>query len=418
MEHNKFDVTVIGAGIIGANVALELQRQGAKVLLIDKGKPGAGCSFANAGWVTPAFAMPLAQPGMFLKSIRWLLDPDSPLHIKPAPSLSLAKWLLSFTRAMNQKQMEESVKVLAELSKYSLDFYAALAARSSTAIGFEKKGLLLVSAEEAGVRYAQLELRLMEAAGIRGTAMGRDELLAAEPALKPLVKGGVLFPDEAHLEPHQATLAVHDEFVRAGGECWFECPIQGFQTNERAIEKVVTPKGRITPGLVVLAAGTWTRELAEQLGCSIPLLGGKGYSMNVRSTGNDPRRPIMIVEKKIAITPRANGLRIAGTLELVNQDFSHRARKVKAIHQGAKDYLHLNEEEAATDLWCGLRPCTPDGVPLIGFSGRVRNLFYSVGHQMLGLQTAPGSAKLAAELIGMKPTFVDPRPFRPERYER
>ena len=138
--------------------------------------------------------------------------------------------------------------------------------------------------------------------------------------------------------------------------------------------------------------------------------------MSVEGVKLKPQRPMMIVDRKIAVTPRANSVRLAGTLELVNQDFGISPTRLAGIYDGAHEFLALEHNGAPKDIWRGLRPCTPDGVPLIGFSKKISNLFYCTGHQMLGLQSAPGSARLAAELIQARTPYVDPEPFRPERF--
>lgn len=417
MKSEKVDVLVVGGGIVGASVARELQQSGRQVLLIDRGNIAAGCSFGNAGWITPCFAMPLPQPGMLFKSIGWLLDKESPLHIQPALNPTLFRWLWHFMTSMNHKKMKESVAVLAEISKYSLNFYQELSKQAKPAMAFEKRGLLLVSANQAGLDHAKLEMELMQERGIPGEFFSREALLAKEPALKSIVKGGVYFPEEAQVEPYPTTLAMVEEFERHGGRKLLNTEVYDFEIQNGRIQKVITTQGVFEADLVVMATGSWSKDVAKRLGVSLPILGGKGYSMIVDEGPQKPQHPIMIVEKKIAITPRANSIRLAGTLELVDQDMSISPTRLNAIHKGAREYIHLKEDSQPREIWRGLRPCTPDGVPIIGFSKKHANLFYCTGHQLLGLQSAPGSAKLAADLILNRDPIVNPRPFRADRFE-
>lgn len=423
----KVDVLVIGAGVIGASVAREIQASGRSVTLLEKGQPGQGCSFANAGWLTPCFAMPLPQPGMFWKSIGWLLDPNSPLHIQPQLNPTLFRWMLQFLKAMNREQMNKAITVLTAISSYSLDFYAELAKRTKSNVGFEKRGLLMVSATRSGIDHANLEMQLMNERGIAGRSLTQDEVLAFEPALKSLVLGGVYFPDEAQAEPYATTLAIIDEFVALGGSCRAMSEVFDFEVRGDRIQRVETTTGPIEADLVVLATGSWTKEMASKLALSIPILGGKGYSMNVEMKEQKPQVPIMIVERKIAVTPlrggAGNNVRLAGTLELVDQDFSISPGRLRSIHNGAQEYLRFDANYGGSDLanvtnvWRGLRPCTPDGVPIIGPSNRLTNLFYCTGHQLLGFQSAPGSARLIGDLILNRAPLTDPRPFRADRFE-
>ncbi len=427
MAVQKVDVLVIGGGVIGASVARELQAAGRSVTLIEKGQPGQGCSFANAGWLTPCFAMPLPQPGMFWKSIGWLLDSNSPLYIQPRLNPTLFRWMLQFLKAMNRKQMNEAITVLTAISSYSLDFYTELAKRSKSSIGFENRGLLMVSGTRSGLDHAELEMQLMGERGIAGRSLNQDEVLAFEPSLKPLVLGGVYFPNEAQAEPYATTLAIMDEFIALGGHSLPMTEAFDFELKNDRIHRVETTAGPFEADLVVLATGAWSNAMAAKLGRSIPIMGGKGYSMNVDMKERKPKYPIMIVERKIAVTPLlgqgGNAVRLAGTLELVDQDFSISTNRLRAIHKGAQDYLRFDADHAGNDLsnvrnvWRGLRPCTPDGVPIIGPSTRLTNLFYCTGHQLLGFQSAPGSARLASDMIMKKTSITDTHPFRADRFE-
>jgi len=415
--HQKVDVLVLGGGIIGSSVARELQTDGRKVVMIDRGQPGFGCSYGNAGWITPCFAMPLPQPGMFWKSIGWLLNPDSPLYIKPEPSWLLMRWMLGFLKAMNERQMRDAIAVLTDISKYSLQSYGELARRHPGIFGFDQKGLMMVSRGAEGLQAAVDEMNLMAERGIAGRELSGEEIMAMEPSLKPGLKGGVYFPSEAHAEPLLTVQTMVKDFLALGGQLLPQTEVFDFTFSGGRIEEVITTRGTFRPELVILALGTWSRVLAERLRVSVPILGGKGYSMIVENYDVKPQHPIMIVERKIAVTPRADSVRIAGTLELVDQDDSITTRRMQGIVRGAQDYMHMGAEPSIREVWRGLRPCTPDGVPMVGFSKRWSNLVYNTGHQMLGLQSAPGSGRLAADLIGGKTPLVDPKPFRPERFE-
>lgn len=420
MKSEKVDVLVLGAGIIGLSMAVELQKAGRQVTVIDRFEVGHGCSYGNAGWMTPCFSMPLPQPGMFWKSIGWLLNQDSPLRIKPEPSFLLARWMIHFLFAMNEKRMLESVKVLTDISKYSLNSYRELAAKSPKQFGFDQKGLFLVSGTKDGLSGAKIEMDLMAQQGVPGKFMSGEEIHAMEPSLRPeKLLGGVYFPSEAHAEPLLTVQALAAEFEALGGRIQTRTEVYDFDKVGGRIDRVLTTRGAFSPDLVVLAMGTWSKELAARLACRVPILGGKGYRLITPSFDVKPQHPIMVVDRKIAITPRFDGLTsVAGTLELVDQDFEITPRRLNNIISGTHEYTYMSAgEPEVKEIWRGLRPCTPDGVPMIGFSKKHSNLFYNCGHQMLGLQSAPGSGRLATDMIMGRPTYTETRPFRPERYE-
>ena len=174
---------IVGGGVIGLASAYELSRAGVKVVVIDKSDPGYGCSYGNAGWITPCFSMPLPMPGMLLKSIGWLTDPESPLYIKPELSWTLFRWLLRFLLSMNRKQMLASVDALTAISKQSLHLYKELSAKTDKPFSFEQKGLFMVAQSDDGFSYAKTEMELVARNGIPGTLMGEEEARAFEPSL-------------------------------------------------------------------------------------------------------------------------------------------------------------------------------------------------------------------------------------------
>jgi D-amino-acid dehydrogenase len=411
------DIIIIGGGIIGTSCAYMLAEAGASVTVLEQGEVGLGCSYGNAGWVTPCFSMPLPQPGLLFKSIRWLLDPLSPLHIKPEMSWQLVRWLFEFMRNMNQQHLESSVKALTELSLATVTGYEKMAKAYPGAFDWHKQGLLMVALTEDGLRSTFLERDLVGANGVPSKTMTSEEVAAFEPALQKSVAGGVFFPDEAHVEPHRLVqtlrLAAESKGVK------FRSQTEVFDwihDGHDVLQKVRTTKGDFTADRFLLATGTWSTEMARKLALRVPILGGKGYSMMVPKTEVMPRTPMMILEKKIAITPHSDRLRIAGTLELVRDDRSISPRRLQSIWDGAREYVRIPDGMQPNEIWRGLRPCTPDGLPLLGNSNKWKNLTIATGHQMLGLQSAWGSAELICDIVnGVTPRF-NPKPFDPNRY--
>ncbi len=412
----KADVLIVGGGVIGLACAYELSRAGASVILIDKSDPGYGCSYGNAGWITPCFSMPLPMPGMLLKSIGWLTDPESPLYIKPELSMTLFRWLLRFLLSMNKKQMLRSVDALTGISKQSLEIYKQLALTTDKPFSFEQKGLFMVAQSEDGFKYARSEMELVARSGIPGRIMGEEEARAFEPSLTQRIKGGVFFDEEAHAEPLQVTQTLAHEAQKLGARIISKAEVIDFQLGPKGIAAARTTRGIFVADQFVLATGSWSPGIAQTLGLRVPVLGGKGYAIITDPLTPNPLRPMMLVEKKVAVTPRNGTLRLAGTLELVNQDETFTTRRVEAIVRGAREFMNVPENIRYHEIWRGLRPCTPDGVPIIGRTARYPNLILATGHQMLGLQSAPGTGKLVADLALGRPTDIDPQPFRATRF--
>ena len=412
----KCDVLIVGGGVIGLASAYELSKAGAKVIVIDKFEPGFGCSYGNAGWITPCFAMPLPMPGMLFKSIKWLTDPESPLYIKPELSPTLISWLFQFMLAMNKKQMFRSVDALTQISKQSLDLYKDLSKITNNSFSFEQKGLLMVAQSDDGLNYAKAEMDLVSRNGIPGQLMNEEEIKAFEPSLTKRIKGGVFFPEEAHAEPLKVTEALANEAKKLGAQIFSKTEVIDFQVTKNQVLTARTTRGVFEADQFVLATGSWSRHIGQTLKLKVPVLGGKGYAIITDELAPNPKRPMMLVEKKVAVTPRNGSLRLAGTLELVNQDETFTTRRVEAIVRGAREFMNVPEKINYHEIWRGLRPCTPDGVPIIGKTKRYPNMLLATGHQMLGLQSATGTGKLVADLLLNRQTDVDPKPFRADRF--
>ena len=246
--------------------------------------------------------------------------------------------------------------------------------------------------------------------------MSAEELRNFEPALQGPLQGGVFFSDEAHGEPLKIVQALAAKAKALGVKILENRDVQSVEIKNGKVHSLKTSQGEIQGDQFVLATGSWSHELTKGLRLSVPILGGKGYALITGKLQKQPSRPLMLVEKKIAITPRENSLRIAGTLELVHQDFSITERRVENIKKGARQFLAIPEDVQYSEVWRGLRPCTPDGVPMIGFSERLPNLMLACGHQMLGLQSGYGTGILVADLMSEGRSDLNRPVYNPNRF--
>lgn len=411
------DHLVVGGGIVGVSIAEALARDGARVMVIDRGEIGRGCSEGNAGWVTPCFAMPLPRPGLLWTALRWMADPESPFYMQPRPTPSRLRWLLEFGMSMRRRSFEQGTEQLVELSRRSLDAYGEMDQSSPGRLGLQRRGLLMLALTRRGLASATTDADLLARFGVSGDRLDAKGVRRLEPAVEGEIEGAVYYPDEAHLQPLAAVQAIANQ-ARRSGVC-FESGVEAFdfEVSGSRVREVVTTRGRIAAGEVILATGAWSKGLAQRLDLRIPVLGGKGYSMMVRASSPGPRIPMMVLERKVAITPYGDELRLAGTLELVDEDHSISPRRVASIRRGAASVLALPDSVSIDRVWRGLRPCTPDGLPIIGRAPSLENLIVATGHQMLGIQTGPATGELVADLVLGRESAIDPRPFQPERFQ-
>jgi D-amino-acid dehydrogenase len=412
---SRHDVAVVGGGVVGVACALELARRGASVVLLERDRIGSGCSFGNAGWLTPSLAVPLPAPGMVWKATKWLFDPDSPFYIQPRLDLALASWLLRFLAATSSARFERGARALVELCRYSVDRWEEIARSAPERFGFERAGLLAVYEHEPALAAARAGVEMMARLGVRHELWSEERVRAEEPAVLGRQCGGYFFPDDAQCEPYPAVTALAAEARRAGARLVESAEVFDLELSSRGAT-LETTAGRFEAEDVVIATGPGTKRFGRLAGLRLPVLGAKGYTLVLPRGDAHPRRSLMLAERKIALNPHRDALRISGTLELVDEDYSITRRRVDAIVAAARGLVALPDPLPPHELWRGLRPCTPDGLPLVGRAKGHAHLWLATGHQMTGLKTAPGTGRLLAELMtGETPTF-DPTPFRADRY--
>jgi D-amino-acid dehydrogenase len=179
-----------------------------------------------------------------------------------------------------------------------------------------------------------------------------------------------------------------------------------------------TTAGRMRTGAVVVAAGVWTRELAAEVGAFVPLEAAKGYHVEVEGSPPPVSRPVYMEEVRVIATPLGKRLRLAGTLELLGLDMRVDPIRVDALARAARRVLRVPADARAVQVWRGLRPCTPDGLPLIGRSDGCDNLYLATGHAMLGITLAPATGEIVASLVTGEQSQYQIEPFSPSRFRR
>jgi D-amino-acid dehydrogenase len=410
------DVLVLGGGAIGVCTAFSLAERGLRVALVERGQIGSGCSHGNAGWIFPSHSMPLPAPGAIRRGLRWMLDPESPLYIRPRPSLALARWLWNFRRACREPAMRRTYAIRRELSLASLELYAKLAALPDLAFGFTRKGVLIACRTEAGLRDLEHEVALLEAAGGEATRLDGAGLREHYPSLAGGLPGGARFPADAHLNPGDFVRGLGRELERRGVAIHLESEVLEIEWRRTRGVRLLTTRGELRGEELVLAAGAWSSELARSLGLSLPVESAKGYSLTARRPEGTPELPVMLAEAKVFVTPMGEHLRFGGTLELAGLDLRVNLRRVRAIERAVPEYLPGLPTPEVVETWRGLRPLTPDDLPIIGRPAGTQGLVLATGHGMTGISHAPITGELVAQLLCGEPTSLDLAPFSPDRF--
>jgi D-amino-acid dehydrogenase len=402
------DVVVIGGGVVGVCATLELAQRGAKVTLLERGpRLASGCSEGNAGLICPSHAEPLATRAALLEGFRNLLDRDGPVALRGRPSL--APWIARFVAACTPSQERASTRAIRSLSQASLLRHEQLAREFAT--GVERRGTLNVYETEKRFERGQ-----RAAEGASAEIMVGADAIAFEPALRGPVAGAVYYPDELSGDPLAFVEAIGRAAEAAGAVVRTGVEVRALSAGGDRIDRLETSAGTFDAGTVILAAGVWTPRLAGRLGLSIPVVSGKGYHLDYAGAEGDPRVPIFLQEARVVVTPLPGMLRLAGTLELGGIDLSLNARRVEAVRRAGIRRVRGLDGRTVIHRWSGLRPCAPDGLPIVGRPHAYSNLVVATGHAMMGFTLAPVTGEVVADLVaGTEPsldiTLLDPDRF-------
>ncbi len=412
----KEDILVIGGGVIGVCSAYYLMQKGMQVTILDKGEICSGCSYGNAGLLVPSHSVPLPAPGVLSKGLKWMFDSQSPFYIKPRLDLELFSWLWKFRGFCNQKAMRKTMPIIGEMSLASLELYAELAAIDGLEFGFTQDGVLMVYSTENGYKEGIEEAHLLQDIGLKAELLDGETVLKMQPCLLPGVVGGVFFEQDAHLIPAEFVRGLARVVEEAGGILKTSTEVLGFETSGSRISTVKTTRGDFHPDQVVLAGGSWSPVLARDLDLKLSIQAAKGYSITVVRPETCPTIPLLMGEARVGITPMGQTLRFAGTLELAGLDLSINRGRVEAIMRAAPKYISGTEDLEIIEIWRGLRPCTPDGLPIIGRTESFQNLTIAAGHAMIGVTLGPITGKMVSQIVSDETPEIDLIPLKAERF--
>ncbi len=411
----RADVIVIGGGIIGVCAAYFLAERGINAILLERDEICSGASYGNAGLIVPSHSVPLSSPGVVEKGLKWLLNPESPLYIRFRLDFELMSWLWRFWRSCTKENVKRSLPILVSMQQESLRLFEQFAA-DGLEFGLQRKGTMTVFNTEKAFEEGVKEAELLKEYGIKSQVLFGEKVHEVEPLLKESVVGGIYFSGDAHLDPAQFVFALAKEVEQKGVKLSTQTEVIELKARGNLVESVVTTKGKFKADTIVLAAGAWSPNLLRNLGIKIPIQPAKGYSITFYEPNFSPSIPLMLSEVRVAVTPLDGRLRLGGTLELAGLDLSINQRRVEAIRRGASQYLPQIEAKRE-EVWRGLRPCTPDGLPILGRFQKLDNLVIASGHGILGVSLGPITGKLVAQLVCGEPLDFDIKPLSPDRFQ-
>ena len=409
----NFDSVVLGGGIVGVSVALQLQRRGLAVALVDRRAPGNETSLGNAGLIQREGVYPYAFPRDLATLLRYALNRSTDVRYHPAAMPSLLPFLYRYWHHSRADRHAAIARAYATLIEHCVSEHRALIEAAGAQALLRTNGWMKVfrsaPAMDATVADAQ---RWQREYGVHHEVLDAAALRAAEPALSHILVGGVRYTDSDSVsDPNGLVVAYVRLFEQLGGRV-----LIGDASTLEPSWRVMTQDGPLLAKSAVIAMGPWSGDLTARLGYDLPLAVKRGYHMHyAAANGAKLNQPVLDAEAGFLITPMVRGIRLTTGVELGFRDSPKTPVQLEAVEPLARGIFPLGERLDA-EPWLGRRPCTPDMMPVIGPAPRHDGLWFAFGHAHHGLTLGPITGRLIAEMMTGAPTVVDPRPFRAGRF--
>lgn len=402
-------IVVVGGGVVGLACAYELIQDGHEVTVLDGGRVGQEASHGNAAKIALAESGPVPAPGMVVQGLKWMLKADSPLYVRPSASPALIRFMLRMARNCTQERFRAGLQLHLQMASTCMDL---LDEWRHDGLDFEmhRRGVLLVWENREGFEARREYDGVFAGYCSAPEALDLDGVKRVEPTLSERNRYGLFYPDDRQIEPDSLTRALAERVAKLGGQIRENCAVEQFVRHDGQVRGVVAGGELIPCDRLVLAAGVWTGPLSKQLGVPLPIRPGKGYSVDYRPAPVPLATPLTFEDAHVAVTPLDGVVRVAGTMEFGGFENSINRRRVEAVKRAAAEGFESFDIEAPHDpYWAGMRPMTPDGLPVVGTLAPGSNVVVASGHGMLGLTLAPSTARTVRTIVRGDGSAEDPR---------
>tara|TARA_Y100000590_G_scaffold9476_1_gene11702 strand:- start:1704 stop:2960 length:1257 start_codon:yes stop_codon:yes gene_type:complete len=411
---SRSSVGIIGAGIQGVCIAINLIKKGFKVTIIDRDEPGkSSASYGNAGHFSPYASLSMNRPDILIDVPAMLLSTTGPLALKWNYVPKMIPWFLKFIKNCTKKKMMHTAKYMHQILDLALPAYDELFQEIDVSGLVESKGIIYFWTDK-DLKSRELEIRVRKELGVEQKLLKPHEIHDLEPHIKQIYHGGVLYPSAKHARnPRKILLKLFELFLRRGGKFLKEnVETINFSTQNKPIIK--TSLNSYSFDKAVISCGAFSKKLTDQVNEKIPLDTERGYHVHFRGYDHLLSRPVIFLNRGFGITPMEQGLRVVGTVEFGGLNNPPSKRRIQNLINNAK-YL-FPELKEHHDEWLGFRPTLPDFLPVIGPSKNHKNLFYSFGHHHLGWTLGAISGKIISGMIAEENTNLDLSPYNSNRF--
>ena len=409
-------ICVVGGGVIGASVAHYLTECSHEVTLLERGRLAHEASYGNAGLIVPSQCVPLASPYALKLVKKWLFRKNSPVKVSLRPSPRLISWMVKFYNACKSEEFQENRNLLKTLGDRSLELFKELDSQGIE-FEFEKKGVLDAFADESNFTSAVVGAEELRDEGFQMEVLDREAAMDIEPSLSDSVVGGIFHPEDAQGNSLLFVQSLASRASSRGARIIENADVRGFEIDAGKVTAVNTRNHRVVCDTVVVAAGAWSPSICKILGEDLLIQPGKGYTAILNAAGNRLNTAVGAADMHIYATQMLNGdIKIVSALEFSGFDKAINQKRIDWMIEQLSHILPTIDQRSIKEVWSGLRPCMPDGLPAIGKSSHYDNVYVAAGHCRLGFMLGPITGKLISEMVNDKETSVPTDRMSPSRF--
>ncbi len=408
-------IAIIGAGIVGVSTAVWLQREGHKVILVDRAGPGEGTSYGNGGILASCSVVPVTVPGLLKKAPGMLLNPDSPLFLRWSYLPKLLPWLVRYLRHCRPEETRRIATALEQIIGDSLDQHIAIAKGTIAEKWIVPSDYVFIYNDRAHYDGDAFGWQLRRELGFRWDELEAEAFHRYDPAFSENLRFAARLGNHGHItDPGRYVKDLAEHVVAQGGRL-IKADVSDFARAEGKVSGIVCDGETISCDEAVLAAGVWSKKLAGQLGVDVPMESERGYHVELFEPNVVPRAPVMVASGKFVMTPMDGRLRLAGVVEFGGLDAPPSDAPFELLVRQAKAALPGLEWKDRKD-WMGHRPAPADSIPLIGEAPGLKGVYCGFGHHHVGLTGGPKTGRLLAQIIAGKTPNIDMSAYAPARF--
>lgn len=415
-------ILVLGGGVAGVSTAWYLTNSGHDVTVVERRHTVADeTSFGNAGMLSYGYTNPWAAPGIPLKALKWMMQDMAPILVSSSSfNARTANWMLQMLGQCTDEAYRINKRRMLRISEYSRTCLGELTQQVPLDFDHRTKGTIELFRDQAKMDSIAPDLDSLVECGVEHEVIGQADCIRHEPALANVPEkfvGGLRFPQDGTGDCNKFTKGLAEHCRNAGVQFMLNTEVRAFETSSGKITGVHTTEGELKADAYVVCLGSYSPLLLNPMGFKLPIYPIKGYSLTLPllDEAKAPQSTVMDEAFKVAVTRFDDRIRVGGTAEIAHFDMSLKEKRRKPTEFVVSDLFPGAGDLDNATFWCGLRPMTPDSVPVIGKTP-INNLYMNTGHGTLGWTMSQGSARLVTDVINNRTPDIDDEGLSIHRY--